>query len=68
MKVGIKKLAVEMDVKNRGVEFEVRNSKGEHLGDLIVKKSGLVWCRGRTTPANGIKIKWEDFIANAEAE
>ena len=41
MKVGIKKLAVDMPVKNKGIELEVRDTDGTHLGDLIVSKAGL---------------------------
>ena len=67
MKVLIKKFDVQMEVKNRGIEFEVRSPDGEnHLGDVVLKKSGLVWCKGRTDPANGIKVSWRDFIAFAE--
>ena len=62
MKVGIKSLSVQMPVKNRGVEFEIRDNAGRHLGDLIVRKSGIVWCPGRTTVRNGIKISWAKFI------
>ena len=67
MKVLIKKFDVQMEVKNRGIEFEVRSPDGEdHLGDVVLKKSGLVWCKGRTDPKNGIKVSWEKFIAFAE--
>ena len=70
MKIRIKDLSVEMEVKTRGIELQV-NSTGEkeqQLGDLVVKNSGLVWCEGRTLPQNGIKIKWETFISWAKEQ
>lgn len=61
MDVSIKNLSVAMSVKNSGVEFEVRSNAGQHLGDLIVSKSKLVWCEGRTQAKNGKVITWDDF-------
>jgi hypothetical protein len=60
--VTIKDLSVVMEVKNRGVEFEIHDTSGKHLGDLVVTKGGLVWCKGKTKPANGEKVSWEAFI------
>lgn len=67
MKVTVKRFNVTMEVKNTGVEFEVRSPNGKkHLGDLVLTKSKLVWCPGQTKPANGHKISWNDFIEWAE--
>lgn len=67
MKVKIKSFDVDMDVKNSGVEFQVHSPDGkEFLGDLIIKKSGLVWCKGKTRAENGITLKWKDFIKMVE--
>ena len=63
MKVGIKDLAVSMEVKNNGVEFEVYDNADKFLGDLVVSKAKLVWCPGKTAVANGHPINWTDFIA-----
>lgn len=62
MKVNIKRLSVDMPVKNKGVEFEIRDTDGTHLGDLFVTKTGLTWCKGRTRRDNGIFVSWSDFI------
>jgi hypothetical protein len=62
MKVSIKDFAVTMEVKNKGVELDVYSNDGKHLGDLVVTKTGLTWCKGKTTPAKGTKVAWEDFI------
>ena len=69
MKVSIKDLSVDMDIKNTGMELDVYDNDGNHLGDLIVTKTGLIWCNGRTKRPNGNKISWADFIkfANPEA-
>lgn len=63
MKVAIKNLAVTMDVKNKGVEFEVYDGADKFLGDLVVSKAKLVWCPGKTSVENGHPIKWPDFIS-----
>lgn len=67
MKVSIKQFNVEMEVKNNGIEFEVRSPDGtKHLGDLVLTKSALVWCPGQTRYENGHRIPWQDFIKLAE--
>ena len=67
MKVNIKRFNVDMEVKNSGIEFEVRNPDGKkHLGDLVLTKSALVWCPGQTRPKNGYRIPWDDFIKLAQ--
>ena len=64
MEVWIKSLEVEMQVKQKGIELEVRSKDGsEQLGDCYATKTGLVWCQGRTKKENGVKVKWEEFIA-----
>ena len=62
MNVSIKDLSVFMEIKNRGIELEVRDTHDYHLGDLILNKAGLIWCPGRTTRKNGIKRSWAQFI------
>lgn len=69
MKVSIKDLAVDMEIKNNGVELDVYSPDGEtHHGDLIVTKSGLIWCKGKTGRDRGTKIAWTDFIAWAQKQ
>jgi hypothetical protein len=67
MKVSVKDLSVSMEIKNKGVELDVYDNSNSHLGDLIVTKTGLTWCKGKTTPAKGKKIKWEAFITQMES-
>ncbi|MBN9568471.1 MAG: hypothetical protein J0H30_12805 [Alphaproteobacteria bacterium] len=69
MKVTIKDLSVDMEIKNNGVELDVYSPDGSsHYGDLVVTKAGLVWCKGKTSRANGTKIKWDKFIEWAEGQ
>jgi len=68
MKLSIKDFSVSMEIKNKGVELDVYSNDGVHLGDLLVTKTGLTWCKGRTTPANGKKITWKQFITQMESE
>ncbi len=67
MKVNIKKFDVQMDVKQNGLEFEVRDNQDNHLGDLVLTKTRLIWCHGRTHRKSGKTISWEKFIRMMEA-
>ncbi len=62
MKVSIKDFSINMDVKTNGIEFEIKDTKGKHLGDCYITKTGLIWCEGRVTRENGKTIKWPEFI------
>lgn len=62
MNVSIKDFNVAMEVKNNGIELEVRDTDGTHRGDLVVTKTRVIWCPGRTTPANGHSLTWNQFI------
>ncbi len=63
MKVNIKKFDVEMAIRNSGVELEVRDRSGNRqLGDLVITKSKVIWCPGRTRPEHGRAVTWEKFI------
>ena len=67
MNVTIKNFDVAMEVKNKGIEFEVRSPDGsQHLGDLILTKTQLIWCKGRTRRDAGEKVSWAEFIARME--
>ncbi len=63
MKVSIKDFDVAMEVKNNGIELDVADPQGNHIGDLIVTKTRLIWCQGQTRRANGKEIQWDEFIA-----
>ena len=67
MKVSIKNLAVTMEVKNTGMELDVYDNQGNFLGDLVITKSQLIWCRGKVRRKNGKAIKWPAFIKFMEA-
>ena len=62
MKVWIKDFDVEMELKNNGIELDVADPQGNHIGDLIVTKTQLIWCQGRIRRANGKTVSWNDFI------
>jgi len=61
MKVFIKKLQVDMDIKNNGIELDVSETDGGHKGDLYITKTQLIWCAGKTKRKNGKTISWDDF-------
>ncbi|MEQ9321465.1 MAG: hypothetical protein RIF41_20035 [Polyangiaceae bacterium] len=68
MHVSIKELAATIELKNKGVELEVRDPSGNHLGDLIVTKTKLIWCKGRTRRRFGVPVSWNAFIRWMEEE
>ena len=72
VKVKVKQFAVEMEVKTNGIEFEVRKPDDSgQVGDCYVTKTGLTWCKGKTTKANGIEIAWRELaelLASKEAK
>lgn len=68
MQVSIKDFDVKMELKNNGIELEVREPNGDHLGDLVITKTQLIWCRGRTTRAGGTSAPWARFIAWMEED
>jgi len=62
MKVLIKSFDVAMEVKQRGVELEVRAPAGDHHGDCYVTMTGLIWCKGRTSKAHGVRMTWDQLM------
>lgn len=63
MKVKIKSFDVEMEIKNKGIELDIYRPDGkDRLGDMVVTKTGLTWCKGQTKVANGKKVTWEKLI------
>lgn len=66
MKVTVKDFFISMEIKNKGIELDIYDNNGKHKGDLVVTKSGLTWCKGKTTVANGKKITWKKFIEQME--
>lgn len=62
MKLSIKDLSISMELKNRGIEIEVRDTKDCFLGDLIINKAGMVWCKGKQQKQNGAKKSWNEII------
>jgi hypothetical protein len=66
MDVKIKDFGVNPEIGNKGIEVGVNDGKG-HLGDLYVTKSSVIWCKGNTTKANGLKLSWKKFIELVES-
>ena len=63
MKVSIKDLQVNMELGNKGIELDIYDNDGNHLGDLRIGKATVEWCRGRTREGNGIKKQWAELIS-----
>ncbi len=67
MQVSIKDLAVDMPLGNKGIELDVYDGD-EHLGDLVIGKAKVVWCKGKTRVENGITVRWHELIAWFEGQ
>ena len=66
MKVHVKSFDVDMEIKNKGVELEVRDTDDTFLGDLIVTKTQIIWCKGKTSREHGKKLTWQKFASVME--
>lgn len=62
MKVKIKEFDVDMEVKTKGIEFAVADTKGKHQGNLVLTKTSIIWCAGKTQRENGKKLSWKKFM------
>jgi hypothetical protein len=62
MKVSVKDLAVSMELGNNGIELDVYDNQGSHLGDLRIGKATIEWCNGRVRRGNGNKVSWQELI------
>ena len=62
MNLSIKQFAVKMELLPPGVELEVRDRDDNHLGNLVITNSRIIWCRPRVQRANGTSITWKKFI------
>ena len=67
MKIMVKEFAVEMEVKNKGIEFGMHDNRNNFLGDCYVNKVGLEWCKGKIPQGKGSRISWERFADLMEA-
>jgi hypothetical protein len=63
MIVRVKSFDVEMEIKNKGIELEVRDTDDTFLGDLILTKTQIVWCKGKTSREHGKKLSWQKFAS-----
>jgi len=62
MDVKIKKFEVDMVVRTKGIELEVRHPNGRQIGDLVITKANIIWCPGKTARQNGMTLSWNDFV------
>jgi len=62
MKTFIKDLGCELKIKSKGLEIDVSDPRNNHVGDLYVTNTRLIWCKGRTKRENGKSVTWAEFI------
>ena len=68
MKVTVKNFNVSMEIKSKGIELDISDNNGAHVGDLVISKARLVWCPGKVPVKNGKRITWDAFIEYMEAK
>jgi len=68
MNVNIKDFGIALDIKNRGMELEVRSPQNKHLGDLYIGKGTIEWCKGKKARGHGVQKSWGELIAFFEEE
>lgn len=68
MKLTVKDFDIGMEVKNNGIEFGVYDTAGSHLGDFVVTKTNVIWCKGRIRRPNGKKLSWTKFIKYMDSQ
>lgn len=68
MKVTIKSFDVAMELKNNGIELEIRDNQNAFLGDLVVTKAKLIWCKGKTDRKNGKSVTLAKLIEFMESQ
>jgi hypothetical protein len=68
VKVSVKDLAVSMELGNNGIELDVYDKDGNHLGDLRIGRATVEWCKGRTRTGNGVKMSWPELIKWFESD
>lgn len=61
MQVKIKQIDIPIELKNNGVELEIRDGKNK-LEDLVIGKGGITWCKGKTSLKNGVKKSWGEVL------
>ena len=59
---------IRVNAKGHAVLTGLRDTEGNQLGDLVITKTSLIWCPGKTTPQKGIRVTWKRFIHLMDAE
>ena len=77
MKLLIKSFDVDMEVKTKGIEIDVyeldqkqadgTTKKGDRLGDVILNKKGLTWCKEARPAAPRATKTWKEVITWMES-
>ena len=55
----IKKFEIRQEIKTKGIEIQVDND-GKQMGDLIVTKTGITWCEGKSSK-NVTKFSFDEL-------
>ena len=63
MKVLVKSLYADIELKQNGMGLDVRSADDDkHLGDCYVTMKELIWCKGKISRGNGVRVLWQDFM------
>lgn len=67
MKVRVKDLQVSMELGNNGIELELKDNSGKHIGDLRIGRATVEWCKGKIRKDYGIKLTLHELIEMIES-
>ncbi len=66
MEVAIKTWGGGFPVKSTGIKLQVKDTTGDHLGNLYITMPGVIWCNGKTQRKNGKALEWPEFMEMIE--
>ena len=63
MKVSVRSIYADIELKQNGLELQVRSRDDEvQLGDFYVTMKEPIWCKGKIPRGNGVRVLWQDFM------
>ncbi len=68
MKAAIKDIGVDLILKTRTMDIEVRDNQDKPKGTISINKAHIIWRKARHGKGNAIKVTLEDFIEYMEAK
>lgn len=62
MQAEVEVFGEKLNLKNKGVDFVVRDNDGKLVGRITVNRAGICVRTGKTGTKNGDKYKWKELF------